>query len=180
MNTDKVRQACCKALRTCLADDLPPGAAIALETACWDRACVVTKTAKSGGQNGAGDTLSYDKSEVLLSTYIQACMNATANIAGNPRLSNGNRYLKDALAAGRIDVSDVPASTAHELNPTVHRAAPSKCITSGVDDARATDMFECPRCTKRKCVHYELQTRSADEATTVFVTCVACGHRWTE
>jgi transcription elongation factor S-II len=41
-----------------------------------------------------------------------------------------------------------------------------------------TDMFKCGRCKQNKCTYYELQTRSADEGMTTFITCVNCGNRW--
>tara|TARA_B000000557_G_C20658765_1_gene393765 strand:+ start:170 stop:703 length:534 start_codon:yes stop_codon:yes gene_type:complete len=41
-----------------------------------------------------------------------------------------------------------------------------------------TDQFKCSRCKKRKCSYYELQTRSADEPMTIFITCLNCGKRW--
>ena len=41
-----------------------------------------------------------------------------------------------------------------------------------------TDMFTCSKCKKNKCTYFELQTRSADEPMTTFVTCIECGHRW--
>ena len=41
-----------------------------------------------------------------------------------------------------------------------------------------TDMFTCRRCKSNKCSYYQLQTRSADEPMTTFVTCVNCGNRW--
>ena len=41
-----------------------------------------------------------------------------------------------------------------------------------------TDQFKCGRCKQRKCTYYELQTRSADEGMTIFITCITCGHRW--
>jgi transcription elongation factor S-II len=41
-----------------------------------------------------------------------------------------------------------------------------------------TDQFKCGRCKSRKCTYYELQTRSADEAMTIFITCLTCGNRW--
>ena len=41
-----------------------------------------------------------------------------------------------------------------------------------------TDQFKCGRCKQRKCTYYELQTRSADEGMTIFITCLNCGWRW--
>lgn len=41
-----------------------------------------------------------------------------------------------------------------------------------------TDQYTCGKCKKKKITYYELQTRSADEPTTHFFTCLNCGHRW--
>jgi transcription elongation factor S-II len=42
----------------------------------------------------------------------------------------------------------------------------------------ATDTFTCRKCKSNKCTYYQLQTRSADEPMTTFVTCIDCGCRW--
>jgi DNA-directed RNA polymerase subunit M/transcription elongation factor TFIIS len=44
--------------------------------------------------------------------------------------------------------------------------------------AAATDTFTCRKCKGNKCTYYQLQTRSADEAITTFVTCLNCSNRW--
>ena len=41
-----------------------------------------------------------------------------------------------------------------------------------------TDDFTCRKCKSNKCSYYQLQTRSADEPMTTFVTCIDCGNRW--
>jgi len=41
-----------------------------------------------------------------------------------------------------------------------------------------TDRYTCGKCKKNRCSYYELQTRSADEPMTMFITCLHCGHRW--
>jgi len=41
-----------------------------------------------------------------------------------------------------------------------------------------TDIFTCRKCRSTKCSFYQLQTRSADEPMTIFVTCLDCGKRW--
>lgn len=46
------------------------------------------------------------------------------------------------------------------------------------DTAAETDQFKCNRCQQRRCKYYQMQTRSADEPMTTFVTCVNCGNRW--
>jgi transcription elongation factor S-II len=42
----------------------------------------------------------------------------------------------------------------------------------------ATDTFTCRKCKSKKCTYYQMQTRSADEPMTIFVTCIDCGNRW--
>ena len=42
----------------------------------------------------------------------------------------------------------------------------------------STDDFKCWKCKSKKCTYYQLQTRSADEPMTTFVTCLDCGNRW--
>ena len=42
----------------------------------------------------------------------------------------------------------------------------------------SSDNFTCWKCKSKKCTHYQLQTRSADEPMTTFVTCLDCGTRW--
>ena len=44
--------------------------------------------------------------------------------------------------------------------------------------AAMTDQYKCSRCHRRETTFYELQLRSADEPSTIFVCCVPCGHRW--
>ncbi|KAK9919113.1 hypothetical protein WJX75_009483 [Coccomyxa subellipsoidea] len=41
-----------------------------------------------------------------------------------------------------------------------------------------TDQFKCGKCKQRKTQYYQMQTRSADEPMTTFVTCTNCGNRW--
>lgn len=57
----------------------------------------------------------------------------------------------------------------------VNRANILKSI--GVDPSKGGE-FTCRRCGQNKTTHYSLQTRSADEPMTVFVTCLTCSNRW--
>lgn len=42
----------------------------------------------------------------------------------------------------------------------------------------STDSFTCRKCKSNKCSYYQMQTRSADEPMTTFVSCISCGSRW--
>ena len=49
-------------------------------------------------------------------------------------------------------------------------------------EINTTDQFKCPKCKNNKCVYFQLQTRSADEGITSFITCIneGCGFNWKE
>jgi transcription elongation factor S-II len=39
-------------------------------------------------------------------------------------------------------------------------------------------MFKCRKCKSKKTTYYQMQTRSADEPMTTYVTCTSCGLKW--
>lgn len=51
-------------------------------------------------------------------------------------------------------------------------------VISEIDYGQATNQFTCARCKGNKTTYYTMQTRSADEAETIFITCLECGRRW--
>lgn len=44
--------------------------------------------------------------------------------------------------------------------------------------AAATDTFTCRKCKSNQCTYYQMQTRSADEPMTCYISCCNCGNRW--
>jgi transcription elongation factor S-II len=47
-----------------------------------------------------------------------------------------------------------------------------------VNIAAATDTFTCRKCKGNRTTYYLQQTRSADESTTIFVSCLDCGNKF--
>jgi DNA-directed RNA polymerase subunit M len=43
-----------------------------------------------------------------------------------------------------------------------------------------TTKVDCPNCHHNKAVYWQLQTRAADEGSTLFFRCLKCGHTWRE
>lgn len=39
-------------------------------------------------------------------------------------------------------------------------------------------IFKCGKCKSKKTTYYQMQTRSADEPMTTYVTCMECSNRW--
>jgi transcription elongation factor S-II len=78
-----------------------------------------------------------------------------------------------------VDISpEEMASDARKLeNKQIKEKALFDCERASAPKA-STDQFKCGRCGQRKTTYYQLQTRSADEPMTTFVTCVNCNNHW--
>lgn len=94
-----------------------------------------------------------------------------------------NHSLLERLFSDEFKPHEIPFMTHYELCPDKWKDLIEMKIArdkikydSQVDSA--SDEFKCPRCHQRKCSYYQLQTRSADEPMTTFVTCLNCGKNW--
>ena len=101
----------------------------------------------------------------------------------HPQSPVGNRRLLVRLKERELTMSDLARLDDMELFPEnwkrlqdLQTIREQKLLEGKV--AAATDMFKCNRCGKRETTYYEMQTRSADEPMTIFITCVNCGKKW--
>jgi len=108
--------------------------------------------------------------------YSSRLRSVLVNLKKNPELY-------EQLKNGEVTVQQFAFMTHQEMNPSQWKDRIDRKIkrdrlkyTSNVE--ASTDMFTCGRCKSKKCTYYEMQTRSADEPTTVFVTCLNCGKNW--
>ena len=98
-------------------------------------------------------------------------------------LKNDTEGYIDQIKNGTLLPQNFAYMTHQELNPTKWKELIDKKMI--VDKNKyetnveaATDTFTCRKCKSNKCTYYQLQTRSADEPMTTFVTCIDCGCRW--
>jgi hypothetical protein len=95
----------------------------------------------------------------------------------------GNKSLIERWKQGEFTLDSLGNLTYYELHPMNwkelkdQQVRRDKRILEG-NLAMATDRFRCSQCKKKLCSYYELQTRSADEPMTIFVSCLNCGHKW--
>ena len=94
-----------------------------------------------------------------------------------------NTELFKLFKDGTINMDELSAMNTYELFPSIWRDQfeKQKIREKKQEEGNrnmATDMFLCTRCSKRQCTYYEMQTRSADEPMTIFITCVNCGKHW--
>jgi len=113
--------------------------------------------------------------------YRQIVRSVISNL--HPQSPVGNPRLLSRIKEGELTLYEVPFLTSYEMFPEKWFALKDKLlqreqkILEG-NKSRATDQFKCRRCQKRECTYYELQTRSADEPMTIFITCLNCGKEW--
>tara|TARA_Y100000356_G_C11223910_1_gene270802 strand:+ start:263 stop:778 length:516 start_codon:yes stop_codon:yes gene_type:complete len=67
---------------------------------------------------------------------------------------------------------------AHLLEKNIRENMKKDWVTNMINDPKYKGMFRCNRCKSYKTTFYQMQTRSADEPMTVFVTCHNCNSRW--
>tara|TARA_B100000902_G_scaffold399251_1_gene469259 strand:- start:2474 stop:2995 length:522 start_codon:yes stop_codon:yes gene_type:complete len=111
----------------------------------------------------------------FVNIYIQKLRNVYINLK--------NEELLQKVKCNTFKIHDLAYMTHYEYDPNKWKILiENKKIR---DDNKytpkieaSTDDFTCRNCKSKKCTHYQLQTRSADEPMTTFVTCIDCGTRW--
>ncbi|KAF9352411.1 RNA polymerase II elongation factor [Mortierella sp. AD094] len=96
-----------------------------------------------------------------------------------------NPKLREAVVDGDVAVEDFCEYTTQDMASAEAKARDREIqlqnmfLAKGAEEQQAeTDMFKCGKCKGRKTRYYQMQTRSADEPMTTFVTCINCGNRW--
>ena len=118
-------------------------------------------------------------------TFCELYRQITRSVISNlhPISPVQNPRLFARVKEGELTLYEVPFLSSYEMFPEKWFALKDKLlqreqkILEG-NKSRATDQFKCRRCQKRECIYYELQTRSADEPMTIFITCLNCGKEW--
>ena len=113
--------------------------------------------------------------------YLTKTYSILSNLSPNSGINN--MYLSTHINNGTLKSYEVPFMSHHELFPKLWEKIIETKIKRDkskyeINLEAATDEFKCWKCKKRKCTYYELQTRSADEPMTTFVSCLSCGNHW--
>jgi transcription elongation factor S-II len=103
-------------------------------------------------------------------------------------LMESRSHLKIRVLNGDVKTKDLSTMKPQELWPTgpydqekrrLEYDELRKQLAKERDDADDfVGIFTCGKCKSKKTKYYQMQTRSADEPMTTFVTCINCGKRW--
>lgn len=113
--------------------------------------------------------------------YINKLRSLWLNLNNDSYIENNTLISK--IKNSEIKTKDIAFMTHQEMFPEIwKRLIEDKMKRDKYkfeDDKRAaTSEFKCKKCYQRECTYYQLQTRSADEPMTTFVTCLNCGNNW--
>jgi DNA-directed RNA polymerase subunit M/transcription elongation factor TFIIS len=119
----------------------------------------------------------------FLELYTMFAKQISVNLLPTAYVNNTELFAK--YKAGEVPFKDISEMDSYQLfedrwkDCFLEQQIREKRQLEG-NKAMATDRFLCKRCHKRECTYYELQTRSADEPMTIFITCLNCGKHWKE
>lgn len=98
-------------------------------------------------------------------------------------LQNKSNGFLDRLKNGSISLDNIGKITHQEMNTFIWDDIIRKKIERDMQNHEQntegiSNIFKCGKCNKRETQYTQVQTRSADEPMTTFVTCVNCGNNW--
>ena len=119
--------------------------------------------------------------QIFTNLYINKARSLYSNLSPDNYINN--KRLKSRLQKYEFSPKDLVNMTHQELFPEHwkelidEKSNRDKALYETKKEAM-TDQFKCRKCGSRETCYYEMQTRSADEPMTIFITCLNCGNRW--
>jgi len=111
--------------------------------------------------------------------YVLGCKRLMFNLASNPALhacpTEALVYLSDEEMAKGTVVERVQQQERDRHNGYLDMLKEKE---AAVERTQAESVIHCRKCSSANLNFVQVQTRSADEPMTCFLTCNACGHRW--
>jgi len=120
--------------------------------------------------------------KIFWNTYRSKAISLYENLRTDGTVTNTENWAKKLLSR-EVDPKAFVDMPAEELCPSRWKAALDKIVEAEIrlysKNVSAAIYLYCSRCKKKsKCDYYQMQTRSADEPMTTFVTCLECDREW--
>jgi len=113
--------------------------------------------------------------------YKTVARRVITNLSSNSYIQNSR--LLERILDKEFTLEELVLKNSYELFPEQWKELSDRQIMREQkllegNKGMATNQFKCHGCGKRESTYYEMQTRSADEPMTIFITCLNCGKRW--
>jgi transcription elongation factor S-II len=119
--------------------------------------------------------------KVFKQLYISKIRSFYSNVSDTSYIQNP--HFKQKILNGEIKIDQISNLSVYDIYPEnwsqlLDEKIQRDKLKYEMKPTAMTDQFKCRKCSSRSCSYYEVQTRSADEPMTQFITCLDCGCRW--
>lgn len=114
------------------------------------------------------------------SEFIKNYSKNARRVLANINYTTNAPVLREKIKDGIIQPYKLAKMTKEEMNPEIWEILKTKTLNQAIfkEEQHEDGMFKCNRCKSMKTVYYQMQTRSADEPMTTYVTCTECNLKW--
>ena len=117
----------------------------------------------------------------FVNLYNSKIRSIYSNLKSDSYIGN-NEFLK-RVQSKQIDTRKIGELSVYEIFPEnwqslIDIKIKRDKIKYELKQEAMTDLFKCRKCGSRETSYYEVQTRSADEPMTQFITCLTCKNHW--
>lgn len=118
---------------------------------------------------------------LLIETYINIARSVYSNLKKDSYIMN--ERLLEKMKDGQFLPHELAYMSCEEVFPErwadiIEKQKLKFKAAYEIKQVSMTDAIKCGKCKNNKVSYYELQTRSGDEAMTVYFNCICCGNKW--
>ena len=118
---------------------------------------------------------------IFLNLYQSKVISIYSNLKKDSYIQNNQ--LLDNILKGKIKPEEIGRLSVYDIFPDnwkelLNIKSKRDKIKYELKPEAMTNLFKCHKCGSRDTSYYEVQTRSADEPMTQFITCLSCSNRW--
>ena len=118
---------------------------------------------------------------IFINIYLSKVRSIYSNISSNSYIKN--ETLLNKILNKKIDLKNIANMSNIDLYPEnwetiLERKSKIDKLKYEIKPEAMTSDYKCRKCSSRSTSYYEVQTRSADEPMTQFITCLNCNNRW--
>jgi DNA-directed RNA polymerase subunit M/transcription elongation factor TFIIS len=120
---------------------------------------------------------------IFKNLYMQKIMSIYLNI--NKKSYLKNKSFHSRIMDGKIELQKISSMSNYDIFPDnwkdiIEKKCKQDKLKYELKPEAMSTLFKCRKCGSRETSYYEVQTRSADEPMTQFVTCIKCNNKWKE
>jgi len=119
--------------------------------------------------------------DIFRNLYLSKIISIYSNLKSDSYIKNNN--FLTLVKNDEIDIKNIATMSVYDIFPEnwkeiLELKSKKDKLKYELKPEAMTDAFKCRKCGSRSTSYYEVQTRSADEPMTQFITCLNCNNRW--